>query len=266
MVQTKFQDAGKLRVRYKVAGDGVPLILLHGGTSDGGMFADILPYLAESFLTIAYDQRGCGGTTCEDSSDYSLEDLADDAAAFIEALGYEKAHILGHSAGGLVAQLLAVRSPRRVDKLILQSTAPITAFKKTLNDGAIQNYNKKRAEGGVHAAAELFTTPDYIAEHPEFVDKLIELQKSVAPEAMAQRLKALQTFDIDNVDLSRITMETLVIYAECDQLVERASVEQMANEVLPHARLEIFRGAGHAGVLQYPEGYAQLATSFLKGR
>jgi len=216
-------------------------------------------------LAIAYDQRGCGGTTCEDTSDYSLEDLADDAAAFIEALGYEKAHVLGHSAGGLVAQLLAVRSPHRIDKLTLQSTAPITAFKKTLNDGAIQNYNKKRAEGGVKAAAELFTTPEYIAENPGFVDKLIELQKTVAPEAMAQRLRALQTFDIDNVDLSQISMETLVIYAERDQLVERSSVEQMVNEVLPHARLEIFPNAGHAGVLQYPEGYAKLATAFLKG-
>ncbi|MEZ5690024.1 MAG: alpha/beta hydrolase [Caenibius sp.] len=263
MAHTHFKNVGKLRVAYEAAGEGDPLILLHGGEGDSGMFTEIIPYLAQSFLTIAYDQRGCGGTTCDDKSDYSLEDLADDAAGFIEALGYEKAHVLGHSAGGLVAQMLAVRSPHRIDKLILESTSPITTFKKTMSDGAIQEHGRRISQGGLASVAEYFTTPEYMAEHPEFVDRLKEIKATTSPEAMVQRLKALQTFE--DIDLSQIQNETLAIYAERDQLVARDSFEHMANDVLPNARLEIYPDAGHASVVMFPEGYAKLITAFLKG-
>jgi pimeloyl-ACP methyl ester carboxylesterase len=262
MAQTQFKQVGKIRVAYQAVGEGPPLILLHGGEGDSGMFKEIMPYLARSFLTIAYDQRGCGGTTMEDPSDYRLEDLADDAAGLIEALGYEKAHVLGHSAGGLVAQMLAVRSPHRIDKLVLESTAPITTFKKTMSDGAIQEHGKRISEGGLAALAEFFTTPEFIAEHPEFLHRLSEIRAAVSPEAMAQRLRALQTFD--DIDLSQIRTETLAIYAERDQLVARDSFEHMAKEVLPNARLEIYPDAGHASVVQFPEGYAKLITDFLR--
>lgn len=263
MAQTQFKDVGKLRVAYKAAGDGPPLILLHGGEGDSGMFREIMPYLAKSFLTITYDQRGCGGTTTTDTSDYRLEDLADDAAGFVEALGYEKAHVLGHSAGGLVAQMLAVRSPQRIDKLILESTAPLTTFKATMQDGAIQEHGRRIAAGGLASVAEFFTTPEYMAEHPEFVDRLAEIKAASSPESFAQRLQALQTFD--EVDLSRIRAETLAIYAERDQLVARDSFEHMAKKVLLNARLEIYPNAGHASVVQFPEGYAKVITAFLKG-
>lgn len=263
MTQTKFADVGQLRVSYQVAGEGPPLILLHGGEGDSGMFREIMPHLAKSFLTIAYDQRGCGGTTIEDKSDYRLEDLADDAAGFIKAIGFEKAHVLGHSAGGLVAQLLALRSPHRIDKLILESTAPLMTFKATMNNGAIQEHGRRVAEGGLASVAAFFTTPEYVAANPGFVDRLAEIKAASSPEAFAQRLRALQTFD--DVDLSQIRMETLAIYAERDQLIERASFEHMANEVLPNARLEVYPDAGHASVVQFPEGYAKLITAFLKG-
>lgn len=262
MAQTQFKNVGKLRVAYKAVGEGAPLILLHGGEADSDMFREIMPYLAKSFLTIAYDQRSCGGTTRQDTSDYSLEDLADDAADFIEALGYEKAHVLGHSAGGLVAQMLAARWPQRIDKLILESTGPITTFKQTMNDkdGAIQEHARRLSEGGL-AVAEYFTSPEYMVEHPEFADRYAELRAAASSELFPQRLKALKTFG--NIDLSQIRTETLAIYAECDQLIERASFEHMANEVLPNARLEIYPEAGHLGVIQAPEGYAKLIVDFL---
>lgn len=262
MAQKQFKKVGKLRVAYEAVGEGPPLILLHGGEGDSGMFREIMPYLAKSFHTIAYDQRGCGDTTSEDMSDYSLEDIADDAAGLIEALGYEKAHVLGHSAGGLVSQVLAVRWPQRIDKLILESTAPITTFKQTMSSGAIQEHGRRITEGGLASVAEFFTTPEYMSEYPDFVDRLAEIKAAVSPEAMAQRLRALQTFE--DVDLSQIRHETLAIYAERDRLVDRASFEHMANEVLPNARLEVYPNAGHASVLMFPEGYARLITAFLK--
>jgi len=85
------------------------------------MFDALAGYLAASFTVIAYDQRDCGQTE-NPAVPYLLADLGDDAAALIEALRLERAHIYGSSLGGLVAQSLAARHPDRVDRLVLGNT------------------------------------------------------------------------------------------------------------------------------------------------
>jgi len=261
MTNIQFKTVGKVKVAYEMLGNGPPLLLMHGGEADLRMFGDAVSYLQKSFLTIAYDQRGCGQTVVEDDSAYSLEDLADDAAGLIAALGYEKTHVLGHSAGGIVAQMLALRWPGRVDKLILEATVSLVDSKRVMKDDRIKERMKSLAARGPGASAEFFTTPKYVAEHPEIVDHIGGLRGSRTPEDFMRRMAALQTFA--DVDLSKIKAKTLVLYAEQDQVAQRAPVEKMA-KTIPKARFEVYPDAGHIGIIQFPEGYSKVITAFLK--
>jgi pimeloyl-ACP methyl ester carboxylesterase len=260
MTNIQFKTVGKVKVAYDMRGKGSPLLLLHGGEADLRMFRDAVSYLQKSFLTIAYDQRGCGQTEVEDDSDYGLEDLADDAAGLIAALGYEKMHVLGHSAGGIVAQMLALRWPGRVDKLILEATVSLADSKRLMQDESLKERMKSLVAGGPAASAEFFATPKYVAEHPEIVDRLDELRGSQSPEDFMRRMRALQTFG--DVDLSKITARTLVLYAEQDQAAQRGPVEKMA-KIIPNAKFEVYPGAGHIGIVQFPEGYSKVIAAFL---
>jgi pimeloyl-ACP methyl ester carboxylesterase len=261
MTSIQFKSVGEVKVAYEMLGSGPPLLLLHGGEADLRMFRDAVSYLQKSFRTIAYDQRGCGQTVTEDDSDYGLEDLADDAAGLITTLGYEKMHVLGHSAGGIVAQMLALRWPGRVDKLILEATVSLADSKRLMQDASMKERMKSLAAGGPAASAKFFATPKYVAEHPEIVDRLGELRGSQSPEGFMRRMRALQTFP--DVDLSKIIARTLVLYGEQDQAAQRGPVEKMA-KTIPNAKFEVYPGAGHIGIIQFPEGYSKLISAFLE--
>jgi 3-oxoadipate enol-lactonase len=113
---------------------------------------------------------------------------------------------------------------------------------------------------GPGASAEFFTTPKYVAEHPQIVDRLGELRGSQTPEAFMRRMRALQTFA--DVDLSKIKAKTLVLYAEQDQAAQRGPAEKMA-KTIPNAKFEVYPEAGHIGIIQFPEGYSKVITAFL---
>ncbi len=114
-------EANGVVTAYRKTGAGAPLVLLHGGEADHGMFDGLVRVLNGHFTVIAYDQRDSGATR-NPAAPYSLAHLADDAAALIRGLGHDRAHVLGTSLGGLIAQVLAARHPDCIDRLILSST------------------------------------------------------------------------------------------------------------------------------------------------
>ena len=116
-----FFEANGVATAYRTSGRGAPVVLLHGGEADHAMFDGLSRALNGHFTVIAYDQRDSGATRNPPLS-YSLADLADDAAALIRGLGYDRAHVMGTSLGGLIAQALAARHPDSIDRLILSST------------------------------------------------------------------------------------------------------------------------------------------------
>ena len=108
-------------IAFKRSGKGLPLLLLHGAEADHSMFDAFAPLLSDDFTVIAYDQRDSGDTK-NPATPYGFEELADDAAALIAALGYSSANVFGTSFGGVIAQVLAARHGERIDRLVLSST------------------------------------------------------------------------------------------------------------------------------------------------
>ena len=129
-------EANGVVTAYRTSGRGAPLVLLHGGEADHAMFDGLARALNEHFTVIAYDQRDSGATRNPQSL-YSLADLADDAAALIRGLGYDRAHVMGTSLGGLIAQALAARHPNCIDRLILGSTWKINKSPLDVKSGCL---------------------------------------------------------------------------------------------------------------------------------
>jgi 3-oxoadipate enol-lactonase len=109
-------EANGTTIVYARSGTGPPIVLMHGAEADHSMFAPLAAQLAKRLTVIAYDQRDSGDTRNPEQP-YTLEDMGDDAAALIEGLGIEKAHVYGTSLGSLIAQSLAVHHPERVEEI-----------------------------------------------------------------------------------------------------------------------------------------------------
>lgn len=120
LAENGYAQAGELRMYYEIEGEGEPLVMLHGGMLQSGVFYAIAPVLAEKRQVILADQQGHGRTADIDRP-LSFEQMADDTAALLEKLGVKQADVFGYSEGGVVAQMLAIRHPKLVRKIALGS-------------------------------------------------------------------------------------------------------------------------------------------------
>ncbi len=254
--------ANGVSTAYDVTGSGPPLVLIHGAEADSRMFGPLAGLLAARAAVIVYDQRDCG-LTRHAVDTYTLADMADDAAALIDGLGFGPAHVFGQSLGGMIAQVLAVRHPDRVDRLVLGSTMRIGSALPELNPAAARAVLACRAEGeaGVAKLAALFTTSQFVAETPGFV----EVWRGIAPittaEQRARRMAAIRR-PIVPVDLARIECPTLVLVGDGDQVVPPAHTRSIA-EAIPGAVCRVMPGVGHVGPLQAPDLVAKEIATFL---
>ena len=103
---------------YDLGGAGDPVVFIHGAQSDRSVLDNLLPAITKRFEVLSFDQRGIGGSSKPDHP-YSVAMLADDTAALMEAVGFERAHVFGVSMGGMIGQELALRHPRRVRTLAI---------------------------------------------------------------------------------------------------------------------------------------------------
>ena len=111
------------RVSYTRTGTGMPVLLIQGVGAIGDAWRLQVEGLRDRFTLITFDNRGIGASTITDGS-LSVEAMADDALAILDAEGIDRCHVVGHSMGGLIAMQLALTSPRRVRSLTLLSTFP----------------------------------------------------------------------------------------------------------------------------------------------
>ena len=119
-----YLPVGDIDIWFDRAGTGAPLLAISGSRGDLRRKPNLLESpLAKAFDVLAYDQRGLGRTSKPDKP-YLMADYADDAAALLDAVGWERVRVVGVSFGGMVALELALRHPHRVTKLALCCTSP----------------------------------------------------------------------------------------------------------------------------------------------
>src|SRR5918994_6779745 len=112
---------GEARVAYHDRGAGEPLLLIHGCPFSSYVWRKVIPGLSDRFRCLAPDLLGLGDTETPSDADWSLRAQSGMIIGFLDALGVERAHVVGHDHGGAVAQLLAAEHPDRIDRMVLSN-------------------------------------------------------------------------------------------------------------------------------------------------
>lgn len=244
-----FNDRVNVRLHHRVLGRPDRPTVVVGG-SVGSTLATWDPQLAAlsaEFQVIAYDHRGHGGSPAPPGP-YSIEGLALDVVALLDDYGVERAHLVGLSLGGMVAQLIAARQPQRVDRLVLLCTAAHYPDPASWTERAAT----VRADGTdaiADAVVERWLTADYRRDHATEVARLREMVVSIDDEGYAACCDAIADMDL-RPDLSRIQAPTLVIAGAEDPAVPPEQMRELADEIAG-SRFVIVPGA-HVPPLEHP--------------
>ncbi|MDF1795956.1 MAG: alpha/beta hydrolase [Coxiellaceae bacterium] len=239
-----------INLHYSITGQGEPLLLLHGAQGDSNSFNGIIGPLSEKFQVINFDQRGAGQTDKPDM-EYTMELLADDAAALLDELSIESAHVLGVSLGGMIAQALCIRHPQKVKTVMMGCSLPggwsHAVIKETPADAlvAFSSDDTVTVENRARALANVAYSPGYADQHPEIIERLIAIRKDspVDKVGMERRLAITGLFDAYD-DLEKITCPCFVITGKGDQLLDYKNSEVIANKIR-NADLKLLEPAGH---------------------
>lgn len=272
----KIREVITERLRHSVAeaGSGEPLFVVHGFTGAKEDFADFLDGFADrGWHVVAPDLRGHGASEApEDEEAYSLEEMAADLLALADALGWDTFDLLGHSMGGMVAQILVLQAPERVRSLVLMDTGhgPVEGLDPAVVALAADVVRTDGMERLLAIAAELEPvrkprTPSEVRvreERPgyvEFGDRKVRASAAAMYASMIQRLAAAD----DRLDALRsIPVRTLVVVGEEDEGFVGPS-ERMA-EAIPGATLEVVADAAHAPQFENPDRWWKVVIRFLE--
>ena len=257
---TGFVQAGELRIAFDRQGAGPPLLLMHGAEASRLMFTALMPHLARHFTVIAYDQRDCGDTEGPQAGS-TLADLAEDARHLVAALGLRRAHVFGSSFGDRVAQALALRHPRWVDRLVLGSTWPLpTAYESLCPDAPRLAELRRQLPATAEELASWFFPEAFLQQRPE----LRAVFANARPESAQSARRAATVQSSLDADVSAISAPTLLVAGELDRVVPPGVTLSMAARIRG-ARTAVLPGIGHATALQAPELLAQHLVRFLLG-
>ena len=246
---------------YERRGEGEPLLLIQGLSGHSLHWGEeFLGLLERDFELVLYDHRGVGRST-GDETPFSIADLAADAAELLEGLKIERAHVLGISMGGMIAQELALSCPEHVLTLTLGCTYPGGPRSTFTEDRVINDLAMAIMSGDVdrrlRAGWGFNVSPGHAAgegNYERFV-AVAEQHPVTLPMVMAQ-VQAVMEHDTSE-RLAEIAAPTLVVHGTADQMLSSANGELVA-ELIPGARLELLHGIGHMFFWELPERSAAL--------
>jgi len=258
-------EVSSARLAYDAAGDGPPLILIHGFTLDRRMWDSQMAALTGVARVIRYDLRGFGGSSLPDDQRYRH---TDDLAALMDHLGIEQADLMGLSLGGAVAVDFALAHPARVRSLILLD-AVLNGF-----DWSEENQARDRAvfqrarEAGIEAGKRAWFL------HPLFESLMMHTDAAVQFEKIVDDYSGWHFVNRNPLifedppaaqRLAEIGAPTLVIIGELDLLDFRRVADRLA-EGIPGATKVTLAGAGHLPNMEAPDEVNRLVIDFLQAR
>jgi non-heme chloroperoxidase len=252
-----------VQVRYVERGAVDPsrvVIMLHGFTDSSYSFQDLMDRLDPAIQAIAIDQRGHGDSS-KPGCCYAPRDFAGDVVAFMDARGIKTATIVGHSMGGVIAQLVAVRSPERVSGLVIVGSVPsftnpavegLLAAVKELNDPIDRKFAHEFQASTVHK-------PIAASQLDRYVDESMKVPARVWNDVLTQLL----TVDL-RPDLRTIKARTLILWGDKDGVATRADQATLFQEI-PNATLKVYEDIGHSMHWEAPDRVAADLAAFLAG-
>jgi pimeloyl-ACP methyl ester carboxylesterase len=231
--------------------DGAPIVLLHGWPDSWFSYSQVLALLPRGYRALAPDQRGFGDSE-RPPSGYGIRDLAADVVAFLDAVGIERATVVGHSLGSFVARRVAIAHPERVTRLVLIGSAlspmnPVTrevqAAVAGLADPIPAAFARDFQAGTVH-----------VPPPAAFFERIVAESLRLPARVWRAVLEGLLAYD-DAQELARIAAPTLLMWGDRDALFARGDQDGLLRAI-PGARLTIYTDTGHCPNWERPERVA----------
>jgi pimeloyl-ACP methyl ester carboxylesterase len=270
---------GAIDLYYDEHGSGDPLLLVMGLAADSAAWMFQVPDFARHHRTIVFDTRGVG-RSAKPPGPYTIHEMADDTAGLLDALGIARAHVVGVSMGGMIAQELALRHPHRVRGLVLACTYPEPdAEVERQREFSVAQFGGTVAADGEMRIDLTALDPMLFFQHllprvfnQSFIDqelpKLMQLfsgalQYGFSIEAILGQVAAVMGHRATD-RLQRITAPTLVITGDADLLIPPANSAVLARHI-PNARLVTVPGGSHGFNFETPEIFNREVLEFLAG-
>jgi len=263
----QFATVGRYRLRYLDVGTGPAVVLIHGLAGDHTAWRAQVELLRERHRVIAFDNRGAGASTQIDEP-VSTRELADDTLALMTALGVERAHVVGRSMGGAIAQHMALAAPQRVASLVLcASFARLDALGRRVLSN-MREALEWRMSWPDHArhSVQNFVSAKFFNEQPAAVAAIERLigGETRLPACYIRQNEACQAHDT-LPDLGRIRQPALVMGGDCDPICSLTATRALS-EGLPRASTEIFASASHFFLIEQPTAFNRLLLDWLDAR
>lgn len=261
----KLTDARKSSsgTRYWRAGQGAPVVLIHGVGLDATMWQAQVAVLAKHYEVIAYDMLGHGESALP-TEDATLDDYADQLQALLDELDLPAATIVGFSMGGLVARAFALRHPDRLNAMVVLSS--VFDRSERQRAGVLRRLVETSEQGpaaNVDGALERWFSPSFRDAHPECIAAVRERVTSNHPEGYYRSYALFVTQDSFGLnELASIHVPVLIATGELDP----GSTPKMASalaEYLPDARVHILPGQRHMAPVEAADEVNALLVRFL---
>lgn len=248
---------------YEEAGNGMPLILIHGFPLSGGIWSGQLAGLAGKFRVIAPDLRGFGRSAPPDLP-YTMDLYADDTIMLMDHLKIDSAAVCGMSMGGYVLLNLLERYPERVNAACFM----VTKGGADDVDGRVRRtaLAEEILKSGAKVAADAFSrilfAPGSVARNPELAAQVHGMMLEASPAGLISGLLAMRDRPDYSERLANIRVRSLVLGAEEDMAIPREESEKLAAG-LHDATLLVIPGAGHMVMMEQPEAVNRALAGFL---
>ena len=246
---------------------GAATVILSAGLGGSGAFwAPQMAALTERFRVVLYDHRGTARSVRTLTDPHSVDAMADDIVAVMDALGLARASIVGHAAGGLAGLSLALRYPGRLDRLVVVNgwATPDPHIQRCF-DTRVALLKDSGPAAYVHAQPLFLFPANWISRNAERLtaEEAHHLASFPAVDVMLARIAALLAFDIE-ARLGEIATPVLVSASADDMLVPVLCSERLANG-LTNATLDVAPWGGHAFTVTAPQAFNERLVAFLAG-
>jgi len=258
-----FMNIGDADLFYESHGSGEPIFLVSGLGGLASYWMPNIGALSRGHQVVVHDHRGTGRST-HSKIRYSVDQMTDDLLRLMDGLRIERAHIVGHSTGGAMAQTLAIRRPERVASLVLYATwTRCDPFFARLFEARRTLLMTAGAAAYTRATA-LFLYPDWWINHNTAVldaREKMAVEHFPPPEVVASRIDAICAFD-RVAELSAIRARTLVLCARDDFITPPYFSERLA-AAIPGARCALLEKGGHCVSETLPDEFNAAVLEFI---
>lgn len=261
-----YAGSNGIKLYYETHGSGHPVVLIGGLGSQISSWATQVPIYSEKFRVITFDNRGVGKSDKPDYP-YTIEMMADDTVGLLDHLQVEKAHIVGKSMGGMIAQWIGIKYPERAEKIVMGcSSASRDKVGNLILQIGRDVTTKAGPKTGWLLALFLGYSRDYIAGN---FDSIMEIMEAIPDDSQGingylNQSRACENHDVLDM-LYKIRSETLVMYGENDLITSPERSKKLA-ELIKNSIEMSFKNAGHGFWRECQQEVDELVMDFLCGK